>query len=416
MRAPSMMRLLSALETEPIERVEEDGDSVRYTSMKVLGPGQWTDAESRETIWYSPEGIQNMDVDEDNVVNIMHDVDNEVSAVGRMDPNSAEADETGLYVDLVLDTSTAAGEYADQNLQQTLETGGAKGFGGPSVEIPPDGQVIELNREKGMPELKGGRLSGLGLVRDPAAKNTAFARETAQRPVALADGEDGRTPLVLRRRADPMQDVNPAVLANAIAKGLELQDVEFEREDRTLEIGKGVDTDRLQGFVEDVLGATVSEALGSMLEDADGGVELAADDIVAEEDDEEEEEVPPDDVEEGEGDDEEDDGLEMQGEEIVQAIQQLEERIGTLEDEHEALMQADDVEEKLEDATEDLQQDLADAETVEEIEQRLSAIEDEPQSARTLAEGRGEATDADDSWDEWVDAESGPAPSSNSLR
>lgn len=407
------MRLLSELETEPIERVEEGADTVRYRNLKVLGPGQWTDAESRETIWYSPEGIQNMDVAEDNAVNIMHDVDNEVSEVGHMDPDSVEADETGLYVDVVLDTSTAAGAYADENLQQTLETGGAKGFGGPSVEIPPDGQEIEVNREKGMPELKGGRLSGLGLVRDPAAKNTAFARQTAQRPVALSDAEDGRTPLVLRRRADPMQDVNPAVLANAIAKGLELQDVEFEREDRTLEVGGGVDTDRLQGFVEDVLGATVSEALGSMLEGADDGVELAADEIVAEEDDEEE--APPDDAEEEAEDDEGDDGLEMQGEEIVQAIQQLEERIATLEDEHEALMQADDVEEKLEDATEDLQQDLADAETVEEIEQRLSAIEDEPESARTLAEGRGEP-DSDGDWAEWVDAESGPAPSSNSLR
>ena len=72
---------LKSLETEPIERVEEDGDTVRFRNLKLLSPGVWSDAGSQTATYYPPEGIANLEAhyneSEHNgpPVNIMHDLD-----------------------------------------------------------------------------------------------------------------------------------------------------------------------------------------------------------------------------------------------------------------------------------------------------------------------------------------------------
>jgi len=48
---------LKSLESEPIERVEDGGDTVRYRNLKLLSPGIWADAGSQTETYYPPEGI-----------------------------------------------------------------------------------------------------------------------------------------------------------------------------------------------------------------------------------------------------------------------------------------------------------------------------------------------------------------------
>ena len=139
---------LKSLETEPIERVEEDGNTVRFRNLKLLSPGVWSDAGSQTATYYPPEGIANLEAhyneSEHNgpPVNIMHDLDmdtfeaHEASVAGYIDPETLDTDDDGnLFGDVVFDTSKGAGQFADENLQSTLENKGAVGFGGPSVEI-----------------------------------------------------------------------------------------------------------------------------------------------------------------------------------------------------------------------------------------------------------------------------------------
>ena len=58
---PTLQHLtLKSLETEPIERVEEDGNTVRFRNLKLLSPGVWSDAGSQTATYYPPEGITNL--------------------------------------------------------------------------------------------------------------------------------------------------------------------------------------------------------------------------------------------------------------------------------------------------------------------------------------------------------------------
>lgn len=351
---------LSDIETEPIERIEEGGDTVRYKSILALAPGVWTDSGSRETIWYSPEGIRNLEVVDDNVVNIMHDSENSVSQAGQIDPESVEATDNGLYVDVVVDTTNAAGQYADENMQATLESGGAKGFGGPSVEISAEGQDVEFNNKKGMQELKGGRITGLGFVKSPASKSASFSRQVAQRGVALADAESGRTVMKLQSETHAMDEA-------------ELEELREKH-----------------GLSDDVDASTIQELAEA------GLLSLEEDDDEEEEDEEEEdtenaedEDEPPEE-EEGDEDDEPEEDEEPDLEDQVAA---MDERLQNLEDMIESAMAAEDVQEELE----AFEEELADAETVselseakEDLEKRLSALEDEPKTPRSLADGEEE--------------------------
>lgn len=348
---------LAGLDSEPIEREELGDEKVAYRNVKVLQAGVWTDSGSRETIWYSPDGIANLEASGDNVVNIMHDSGNDVSAAGHME--NLQADDGSLYADIVLDTSKSAGMYADENMQKTLETEGAKGFGGPSVEIAAEGQQVEYNDEKGMQELKKGVVTGLGFVANPASKPVSFARQTAQRGVALSEGEDGQDIMLLESERDAMNpELDPETLREKLSDlGVDLEDVEDEE---------------LEAFAENLLEDDEDEEEGG----EDGGESEEGDDPEEDEEPEEEEEEGP----------------EMG--EVVETMQAHEERLTNLEDMAESLMAQEDLEEALE----DFQQDLADADTVselsearEEMEKRLSELEDEPEDPRSLADNEGES-------------------------
>lgn len=182
-------QLRTLRDLERIERREED-NSVRYTNIMLLAPGEWTDAGSRETVWYSPEGIANsVDNWEDNTVNLLHDMDNEVSEVGEVDTDTTAVDDDGnLYGDIVLHMENAASEYADEMMQTALESGGEKGIGGPSVEIPSD--ITEHNDERGILELVEATFSGVGLVDRPASKPVDMGVQSADRVVALSSAEE----------------------------------------------------------------------------------------------------------------------------------------------------------------------------------------------------------------------------------
>jgi hypothetical protein len=334
------VQLAESIETEPIERVEESENQVRYKNLKLLSPGVWRDSASQTAVWYSPDGIKNLKIAEDNVVNIMHDDDNDVSAAGFIDPDSKEATEDGLYADVVLETDNAAGEYADENLQKTLETQGAKGFGGPSIELPADGHEVTFNAERGIQELEEGVIGGVGFVKNPASKPVSFARQTANRGVALSDGE--QNPKVLERERRNMAD------AEEVRETLEEFGVNTE----------DMDDEELMDMAEsmhDELMPLVSEGM----ENAEHG------------DDEEEDE-------EEEMDMEEDDAIDV-------VEEQIDDLWDTVDEIKETMMT--DAE------REELETSLAAADTVQELreekedlEKRLSELEAEPENPKTLAE------------------------------
>jgi hypothetical protein len=351
---------LADLETKPIEREELGENEVAYRHVKILQAGTWTDSNSRETIWYSPEGLSNMELTEDNAVNIMHDSGNEISEVGRME--NLQEEDGSLFADIILTTESNAGGYADENFQQTLETEGAEGFGGPSVEIPADGQQVELNKEKGVKELVAGKIDGLGLVKNPASKPVSFARQTAQRGVALSDGEQTVMKLESERSLmDPEE-------AREILEKFGFDTGDMDDED-VVDMLKDMH-EEMMDYVEE---SSEDEEMGDYEDDE-------------EEDDEETE------MQDGEEEEEEDEEEEM---DMESKIQSLEERLSNLEDMAESAMMEGELSEELEEAT----QDLADAETVQELEEskeeldkRLSELEEQPENPRSLSDnGESEA-------------------------
>jgi len=323
---------LRQLETGPIEREELSANEVLYRNVKVLESGTWTDSGSGETIWYSPRGLENLEVRNNNSINIAHDDDNEVSEVGEMENARAEGGE--LYADLRIDTTNAAGEYADENLQATLQSEGSKGFGGPSVEIDAEGQEIEFNESRGLKELVAGKISGLGLVANPASKPVAFDRQVAERGAALSEGHNYYH---LEEKAIDMDNMD--MIRDTMAEA-------------------GVDVGELS-----------DEELMDMAESLHGDLMDAL--HMAEHGDKDDEE---------EGEEEE---MEMMDEsDVVDLIQEeMDDLWGEIDELKEQMMGAEMAEE------------LADADTVEEVESRLATVEDrtkelaeEPKNPRTMAD------------------------------
>lgn len=363
---------LGSLEREPIEREELGDNKVAYRNLKILQAGVWRDSSSKTAIWYSPRGLSNMELTDDNSVNIMHDADNEVSEAGHME-NLREEDGS-LYADVIIDTSNAAGQYADENMQKTLETEGAKGFGGPSVEIPPEakgGHRTEYNSEKGVRELVEGKVNGLGFVSNPASKPTSFARQAGTRAVALSESD--QTVMQLESESGNMASDTKAKILEAVAtRELQMDQIQDDAQAIADELGVSIDE--------------VMEVLDPLLDKADEDVENAED-----------EEDQPGGDEEDEGDDEEDDeedDMDMSQEEMAQKVQSLEERLTNLEDMAEQAMAAEDAEEMLSEELSEVKEELADAETVnelqdakEELDKRLSSLENEPDNNRSLADG-----------------------------
>lgn len=405
---------LKDLDTEPIERIQEDDTTVRYTSLKLLSPGVWSDAGSKTATYYPPEGISNLDphFDENEhdgpPLNIMHDMDveeweaHEPSIAGHIDPGSLGTDDDGnLYGDIVLDTSTGAGQYADENLKSTLENQGTVGFGGPSVEIPAEGLQQSHDPERGMPRVDGGRLTGAALVMDPASKNVNFAREAARRPIAMGDGspkakvltrQDGGMGLSDAYRLLASHDINrllqdmaevQSLVESAESEGFDSSEqtvsdlIDFVREEMDPEDG-GLEAlqDAADAFLETVeaesLDATSAEAFRDWAAEAGGEMEEGED----------EEDEEDDDTEMADGD------LET----VMERVQNLASRLEDVEDAVSQAMTADDVDQELEDAA---GQKLADMETVEELEsakeeldRRLEELESRGKDARTLADAQ----------------------------
>jgi len=394
---------LKSLDTEPIERIEEDDETVRFKNLKFLSPGVWSDAGSQMATYYPPEGIANLEAhyneSEHNgpPVNIMHDLDmdtfeaHEASVAGYVDPETLDTDDDGnLFGDVVFDTSKGAGQFADENLQSTLENKGAVGFGGPSVEIPGEGLQQSHDPQRDMPRVDGGRLTGVAMVMDPASKSVNFAREAARRPIAMADGSKDAKALTLE--SDSMSD----------GKQLEAD---------AADVRNALD----QYGLGDVIGDMDDEEMmdfASRLHDDIMDVLAESDDTELEYDDKEKDDYDGKEKGEHEDDEEDDEDTEMEDEPnddmdaLRDTVSNLSSRLEDVEDALSQAMTAEDVDAELEDATGNK---LADIETVktlqeakEELEQRVEELENVGKESKTLTD----AQDADSDFD-WSSADEG---------
>jgi len=394
---------LKSLDTEPIERIEDGDNTVRYKSLKLLSPGIWADAGSQQETYYPPEGIANLEPSWDDSqhdgppVNIMHDLDmdtfeaHEPSVAGHIDPDTLDTDDEGnLYADVVLDTATGAGQFADENLQSTLENQGNVGFGGPSVEIPGEGLQQSHDEVRDMPRVDGGLLTGVAMVMDPASKSVNFAREAARRPIAMSESNPNAKVFTLEDAG--MSD----------GKTLEA-DPEQVRE---ILDDAGVPTDELtddevMSMAESLHGDLMDELADESEGEGENGQEMKDDDY--EDDEEEDDEDEGSEMQEDEPEDEDDDAPD-DIEAIAEQVQNLSSRLEDVEDALSQAMTADDVSQELEDAAGNK---LADADTVSELEEakaeldrRLEALESQGKESKTLA-------DNGDSDIDWSEADSG---------
>jgi hypothetical protein len=381
---------LKSLDTEPIERVQEGDNTVRYKSLKLLSPGVWADAGSETATYYPPDGIAALEPDYDESehdgppVNIMHDLDmdsfeaHEPSVAGHIDPESLDTDDDGnLFGDVVFDTSKGAGQFADENLQSTLENEGTVGFGGPSVEIPARGLQQSHDQQRDMPRVDGGLLTGVAMVMDPASKSVNFAKEAARRPIAMSDSSTNAK--VLTQQDNRMR----TKLLEGIAENLTLEDADEVRE--TLDM---FGFDGLDEMTDDEVMDMAEDLHEDLMNDLEGdGEDTEMGDY---EDDEDEDE---DDAEMQEDDDMDD----MDA--VMEQVNNLASRLEDLEDAMSQAMTADDVDAELEDAAGNK---LADADTVEkleakkeELDRRLSELEDRPAESKTLADQNSEVDYSD---------------------
>jgi len=315
----------------PIERVELSNGSVEYSNIKILSEGAWVDSESREEIYYDPK---NLEVEDGAVVNVMHDNENDVSAVGAIEADSAYVEDGDLFADVILHRDNSASEYADENLQKTLESEGQVGFGGPSVEIPAEGQEIDFSSNP--PELADGKVDGLAFVSQPAARTTAFAQQVSERSVALGHGDTNKGVFV---KEDSM---------------LELQDPGEVREILSM---FGFDADDLDD--EEVM--DMAEDLHDDLMEELGGEEMA----------EGEEDMP-------------EDGMDMQEmaervEAMDQKMQEMKDKEAEMESEMQNLQDCMDMSYMAEEA-EELEAEL------EAAKDRIRELEAEPEDPKSLSE------------------------------
>jgi len=354
------------LEIGPIER-EASGDEVRYKKVALLGQGVWTDQASRTPTLYDGESLSNIVAEYDESehngppVNIAHDLSatgepNEASIGGYIDPDSLTVDNGKLYGDIVLDTTTPAGDYADENLQSALSSGGKVGFGGPSVEldVPREHLTPAPDHPRAEEKVERAALTGTGLVMDPASKNVSFDRETATRAVAMSNQND--KPLSVQTK--DMADIDDL-------RG-DLEQYNIDTEDMTdedvMEFAGGLHSDLM-------------DTLGEMEE-----MEMEED---MEGEEEEEEEDEEDEMDEDMG------SYTMEDmEEMAAQMEDMRERLAEIEAEMGNMASMSELEEST--------QELADASTVEDVENALSEMQDtveeiasEPEDTKTLADSDG---------------------------
>jgi len=380
---------LAEFNTEPIKRTELGSDTVRYDNLALLSEGVWTDQASKTPTLYASDAFSDIEARWDDSehdgppVNDMHDINkttgqvNQTSVAGHIDPNSLRVNGDTLMGDVVLDTSTPAGELADNRLQDALNSGGNEGYGGPSVELDLDPQE-HLREQSDHPraeaEITGGYLTGLGLVMNQADKNIGFDKETAKRAVAMSSNSD---------KAIYTQDTG--MTARMLT----------EDDEKLKTLAENLDTTEKK----------VKESLTALLQEDEEDEEDMEEEAVDEEPDEE-----MGDYEE----DEEDEEQEMQdGDGDDDAIDVLEEQIDDLWGEIEEMKEAMTTQSEMSDELEAARDELADAESVaelqeakDELDKRLSHIEDE-EKTKTLADGESDAFDWSDPNDRTANYDSG---------
>lgn len=411
----------------PVNRVENEDESVTYQNILFLGPGEWTDAASGEQLFYSPEAIQKLASNPeervvDTSVNVNHEHQDQLKQVGSFDRDSLEVDDVGnLYGDVTLHGRTTASEDAIELMDLALETDGEEGAGGVSVEIPMENEETEFDRERGMEKMVAFDLAGLAIVTRAASEPAAFEQQFADRAVAMADGEaptirvmhaaDGHS-LKSGSRQDAGMSLEDALQTLADADGVEIkvtgdnvddiadaldaeteetpddepgQELEEEEEEEQTELQDGGEMDMVQDVIERAEGEgfeTAERSAAELLQFVQENLDVSDEEMQALNDvadaylqavEAESLDATPAEglldfvVEQGgaeeNGDGEEEEGGEMGGEEL----EAIEEELAELREEK------------------------------EDLERRLEELESESKESRTLRETAGKAENGSES-------------------
>lgn len=369
-----------------IERIEQSDGTVRYANLLLLGTGIWGDSGTQRHFLYSERTIEALAENvESTTVNLFHERENEVTDVGDLDPEALfiGEDDDGLYGDIVLHMENSASEFADEAMQNALETGGREGLQGPSLEI--DGEDYVFNEDAGVHELIEGAIIGLGLVGlgvspGPGSEDAAFAEQTRERAVALASSD---TATVLSPQTHALMD--PETIREQLT------------EHHAVQLGEDVDDETLK---------RLADAFDLELQD---------------DDEDDEEEMEDDDEEESESDDDEDDedDVEVNLEDVAARVDAVAEQVQENAERIEAIAST---QEELSEQTVDIRESdvtLSDlhervgeapegatlAEAITDLDGRLSDLEDGLQEPTSLADVGGAESNGED--DELILSEPG---------
>lgn len=369
-----------SLDQQPIERDEMAGNQVAYRNIKLLDEGVWTDQNSRTPTLYDEQTFQNLEADfhpqyEGPPTNIAHDVHklgedkgevHEASVAGYVEPRSLRSDGDSLYGDLVFNRDTDAGAYADTNLKSTLENNGTAGFS-PSVELDPVELEATPNHPRADEHVQKARLTGLGLVRDPASESVDFAQETRERAIALSGHSDKTPKPQVTTMSKHLMDVGEVreILTNAGVDG-----VADMTDDEVSECATMLHDDLMSEITDQDM--SMYAAYGGDDEDMD---------MMDEDEDEEEDDTDLMDEDKDMMDEDEHSDMDMA--EMESQMDNVMARLEDLEDAMADSMSASKAASKLakKGTVKQLKKDKR------ELEQRLTELENEPADPKTLAEG-----------------------------
>jgi uncharacterized coiled-coil protein SlyX len=377
-----------SLDKQPIERDMMAGGQVAYRNIKLLDEGVWTDQNSRTPTLYDQKTFQNLEASFDEQyrgppTNIAHDVHklgedkgevHDASVAGYVEPKSLRSDGESLYGDLIFNTDTAAGDFADANLKSTLENNGTAGFS-PSVELDPIELESTPNHPRASEHVHKARLTGVGLVRDPASESVDFAQETKERAIALSSHNDKPGTPQVTRMSKHLMDVGEVreILTNAGVDG-----VADMTDDEVSECATMLHDNLMEEITDQDMGmyaASYGDDMDMMDDEDEEDMDMM--------DDEDEEDMDMKDHSEN---------SDMDMAEMESQMSNVMSRLEDLEDAMADSMSASKAAAQ-----------LASAKTVkklkkdkQELERRLSELEDQPAEPKTLAEGdERDYTDAD---------------------
>lgn len=392
----------SLAEPGNIKRVEED-DAVRYKNVVMLAPGEWTDAKSRTTYYYSPEGIANsVDNWTDNNLHLNHDGQETVLAdIGHVDADTVDVDEKGrMFGDIVFHRRTSTSKDAEELMKLAVETEGEQGLAGPSVEIVDTKD--EYDSDRGMDETTEMVFSGLGLVTSPASRTVAFEeqmkalqseqpdgvrlmhnyKDDACHDTTMSHDDFDERIRALRRNLQSDDDLNK--LKSAIDQFMEDADggalvdlMEWAQENLSEELAQVV-----ANLTEEYASTLDEEELNDA--DASDLQSWASEQLETDEDGEEEEEES----EESEDGEEEEEDDEDDNEQENEALEGVKDRLSEVEDALDSLP-LDELTE-LSGITDDIQEL---SESLEDVDRDLSEMQDEPVNRGLTAEGEEDDED-----------------------